>query len=245
MPQAQKSTISFEHLWHWANELAKAPTNKSSWVDLSQLHVALLNITPERKLQRETKDIIEELGIMLYISKKQKEVLKSFKRHASTLLDPEGFFRDGENLHVVMSDKVHEGREDKLIWNRFRAHAEEVLQEHEDHMEELEGLQRGAEHVNRNVSILVYYHSTYFDSDRKLCSARSSAHTQAAAGKRSSGVAGHSSWRRSCEAGKSHHDIHCHHDCLCKSDGILYMLAACLLIYCYSSHLPSWPPSSA
>ncbi|KAK0383951.1 hypothetical protein NLU13_8041 [Sarocladium strictum] len=183
---AQKSTISFQHLWHWANELAQAPTNKSTWVDLSQMHVALLNITPEGKLQRETKDIIEELGIMLYISRKQKEVLKAFKRHAGTLLDPQGTFRENESQVVPVtlpttsssrttfslddssstnstlqdSSRTTSSLEDLMkrrrwMWNGFRAHAGEVLQEHEDHMEELQGLERSAEHVNQNLEHLL------------------------------------------------------------------------------------------
>jgi hypothetical protein len=162
LTQAQQSTIAFEHLWYWADELAKAPAINPSLVDISHINIALLNITREGKLQRETKDIIEELGIMLYISKKQKEVLKSFKKHGAAMLDKDGEFKarlstepsamSSNPVTQHDSNKTADGRrteEGKWMW--FRANTDEVLQEHDDHLEELDGLQKSAEHVNKNV----------------------------------------------------------------------------------------------
>lgn len=130
---------------------------KHSDVDLKALHLALLNITPEGRLQRETKDIIDELGMMIYLIKQQREVLRRFKRHVEGLLDPKGKFKDGPPNHPQFSTANEEKRQstqnvphDK--WRKFRSISDEVLQESEDHLEELAGLQRSAEEVCRGVS---------------------------------------------------------------------------------------------
>lgn len=46
----------------------------------------------EGKLEHEIKDVVEELGIMLYIKKAEKEVLGSFVAHACRILNPENRF---------------------------------------------------------------------------------------------------------------------------------------------------------
>ncbi|KFA54065.1 hypothetical protein S40293_05549 [Stachybotrys chartarum IBT 40293] len=147
---AQKQTISSSHLWHWTNELAKASHKKSSLVDLTALHTALLNITQEGKLQRETKDIIEELDIMIHISRKQRELLKRFKKHAEILLDPQGTFKSG--LDPTTTKDTNEEYEQ---WKWFRGNAEEVLQEVEDHLDELSGLHKSAEDVCKSLDSLL------------------------------------------------------------------------------------------
>lgn len=93
--------------------------------------MALLNITPEGQLQTETKDIIEELQIMIHITKKQKEVLKRFKRHAENLLNSNWDFLE-----------------------TFRTNADRLLEETDERQGELEELHRNAEHVCKDVSIL-------------------------------------------------------------------------------------------
>lgn len=56
---------------------------------LSELHIPLLDINPEGKIEKEIKDIVEELGIMLYIKKAEKDVLGCFVDHACRILNPE------------------------------------------------------------------------------------------------------------------------------------------------------------
>ena len=161
--KAHKQTISSNHLWHWADELARASSKKSSTVDLSALHIALLNITPEGKLQRETKDIIEELDILIHTTRRQRELLKRFKKHGENLLDRNGAFKAGhwdwkpENSHSgsfaglqrLMSGNDQEQYEK---WKWFRTNAEEIILEVEDHLEELLGLHSSADAVCKSVS---------------------------------------------------------------------------------------------
>lgn len=179
--KAQKQTMYFHHLWYWAGELANASTKKSSLVDLSLLHTALLNITAEGQLQRETKDIIEELRIMIYIVRKQKEVIKRFKRHAEGLLDHDGCFkndgfndwRDSRNTLTTRMNEItqtdngeDESTESNFTrglpdngsdsqhgkWKTFRANADELLEDTDERLDELETLHRNAEDVCKDVS---------------------------------------------------------------------------------------------
>jgi hypothetical protein len=172
---AQKQIISSNHLRHWAEELASASNRKTSQIDLSALHIALLNITPEGRLQRETKDIIEELDIMIHIAKKQKEILRRFKKHAEALLDPDGRYRaeytrtqspktspqlTSSNTFPSLVSQASDWnkspddeRLEKLTW--FQANAEEVVLEVDDHLEELQGQHRSAEEVDKSLDSLL------------------------------------------------------------------------------------------
>lgn len=155
--QSQKHTISFDHFSHWADELARAASRKSALVDLSALHIALLNITPEVKLHRETKDVIEELGIMMHIVRKQKELLRRFIRNAESLLNPLDRFPLRSDEAKGMLEGEDEG-EDEVAkqqhyrWRWFCSNASAVLQASDSHLDELEGLQKSAEEVCKSVS---------------------------------------------------------------------------------------------
>jgi hypothetical protein len=88
--QTNKQTAAFDRLYGWTKEAAKVYRTKSK-IDpeaISDLHVPLLDIYPEGILQREIKDIIEELEIMLDINRTQKKVLKDFILHVEHILDP-------------------------------------------------------------------------------------------------------------------------------------------------------------
>lgn len=127
---------------------------------MPSLQRALLNITHEGKLQRETKDIIEELDIMIYLTKKQKEVLKRFKRHAENLLDKDSDTQsktkmkpiaepEGEGKYSFVTDYSRK----PPAWKQFRANADNVLEDTDDHLEELEALHRSAESVCKSVGL--------------------------------------------------------------------------------------------
>lgn len=52
----------------------------------------MLDINPEGKLQREIKDILEELDILLYVKRTQRTVLQDFIVHVEHILDPHGYY---------------------------------------------------------------------------------------------------------------------------------------------------------
>lgn len=125
--------------------------------NLSDLVIPLLNINKEGKLQREIKDIIDELDIMIYISTQQRDVMKNFKKEVTHILDPHGMWKDklttapitdsnGEDTRDDESKKLH----DDYFW--FVHTADELLGDVEDQIGELEGLKKSAESTSTSVS---------------------------------------------------------------------------------------------
>lgn len=84
-----KQTLAFERLWRWTKEARKVYRSRSA-ASGSQLHVPLLDIKPEGELEREIKDIVEELGIMIHIHKTQRYIFRQFVSNAEHILDPAG-----------------------------------------------------------------------------------------------------------------------------------------------------------
>lgn len=128
----------------------------------------LLDIHPEGKLQREVKDIIDELDIMIHVHKKQREVIKRFCKHVEHILDPDGRWKEGAVQHDRgTSRRAHsttenmekyikmEEKRDQLLW--FRMQSQELLAEVDDRLDELEGLKKGAESTAQSVSLTSYY----------------------------------------------------------------------------------------
>lgn len=83
-----QQTDAFERLWRWTERASKMYRRLPGGGVLSELHIPLLDIKPEGKLEKEIKDIVEELGIMAYIKKAEKDVLQSFVDNARQILNP-------------------------------------------------------------------------------------------------------------------------------------------------------------
>ncbi|ROV91209.1 hypothetical protein VMCG_09371 [Cytospora schulzeri] len=81
-----KQTISFQHLWDWIDKLSHLSSTRTINTDMSDIIIPLLDIRAEGRLQREIKDIIDELDIMIYINAQQKEVMKKFSKDVENLL---------------------------------------------------------------------------------------------------------------------------------------------------------------
>lgn len=177
-PQNNKSTIGFQHLWHWTEKAGKIYRSKMKHVEALDLHVPLLDIHPEGKLQREIKDIIDELDMMIHVIKKQKEVIKRFYKHVDHIFNPNGprqtsFGHAAEQRRKSRQswgslDDSQERRRDsafvsnenqtsddelrKQQFDSFHVQAQELLEEVGDRMEELEDLKRNAESTAQGVS---------------------------------------------------------------------------------------------
>jgi hypothetical protein len=111
--QTNKHTISFQHVWHWTQKASKVYRSKPEHNETSDLHVPLLDIHPEGKLQREVKDILDELDIMINITRRQRELIRRFCRHVENILDPDGRWRHGseDQSHGVVDDEEPTGDE--------------------------------------------------------------------------------------------------------------------------------------
>ncbi|KAI1851240.1 hypothetical protein JX266_003315 [Neoarthrinium moseri] len=101
-----KQTVAFEQLWRWTDEASKIYRSNTT---ASDLHVPLLDINPEGKLEREIKDIIEELDIILHVIKCHRDIIKKFISNAEHMLDPYGEY----------SSDRKKGLTSKHLWNQF------------------------------------------------------------------------------------------------------------------------------
>ncbi len=135
--------------------------------------MALLDIRAEGKLQREIKDILDELDIMLHIYKKQREVMRRFCKHVEHILDPERRWKEGapcgppmpppnattaqnqsdEKAQQQAIRKAEQAeRRDQLLW--FRLQSRELLADVDDRIDEIEGLRKAADSTAQSVSAL-------------------------------------------------------------------------------------------
>lgn len=88
-----KQAVAFDHLWVWTSKIVNL-ASPNPFSDITSFVFPLLNINPEGKLQREIKDIIDELDIMLLINRQQLAVIRKFVKHAEDILDAQGEWRD-------------------------------------------------------------------------------------------------------------------------------------------------------
>ncbi|KAJ0367756.1 hypothetical protein COL154_002977 [Colletotrichum chrysophilum] len=177
-------TVSFHHLWHWTKRASQLYVSKFKYEDASHLHPPLLNINPEGKLQREIKDIIDELDIMININNKQKEVIKRFTKHVENIYDSSGEWRDNSRspdddrdyrktassrasslerkLDESNEKEAKEVKEAKRIRERerqefiwFRKQAYDLISDVGDRVLELEGLRKSAESTAQGIKDLL------------------------------------------------------------------------------------------
>ena len=147
--------MAFDHLWIWTSKLANL-RYPNPFSDINALVFILLNVNPEGKLLREIKDVLDELDIMLWVSKRQQDVIQKFTKQAERILDPAGTWSNGKSPAVKPSEPDKESEEEEkrrvdFLW--FHTQAEELLCGIESHIGELTGLRNSAESTSASVSI--------------------------------------------------------------------------------------------
>ena len=91
------------------------------------MHIALLDINAEGKLHREIRDIIEEIDIMLYITRSQKDVLKSYVSQVEEIIDPLGKYQPRSTTRSWDKDRaVTEYTSDMTQQSSFSSRTEPV-----------------------------------------------------------------------------------------------------------------------
>lgn len=153
-----KQAVAFDHLWVWTSKIVNL-ASPNPLADITSFVFPLLNINPEGKLQREIKDIIDELDIMMLINRQQLTVIRTFVKHAEDILDPQGIWRDQkgsmfettEDVSTPDSDKkpasptmeeekakaaLFQKKKKDYLW--FKAQADEVISDIESHIDELD-----------------------------------------------------------------------------------------------------------
>lgn len=172
--QTNKQAIAFKHLWQLSERLTGIyQSGVEDKVDPA-LILALLNVTPEAELQREIRDIIDELDIILHIAKQQNDMITRFVKLASQIVDADvdKYTKDvdAQTTHKVphgdlgRSSSQKEKEEQQLLAHNatlklllqqqsaFKSHSEDLLSEIKDRIEELSGLKKSAESTAQNVS---------------------------------------------------------------------------------------------
>ncbi|KAK3906126.1 hypothetical protein C8A05DRAFT_12118 [Staphylotrichum tortipilum] len=153
-------TVSSQRFWNWASDASGAYHSKFKDPESVHMHRALLDIHTEGRLQRQIKDIIDELDMMLHVYKKQREVMRRFCRNVEQILDPEGRWKQGAMRDMDHHDQLDKQqaaelaelaeKREQLFW--FRSRSEELLSDVDDRIEELDGLRRGAETTSRSIN---------------------------------------------------------------------------------------------
>jgi hypothetical protein len=159
--QTHKQAVAFKHLWSLSERLtAIYQSDVEERVDPSiyqsdiedkvdpRIMLALLNVTPEAELQREIRDIIDELNIMLHIVGQQQEVIKRFARFAEDVLKTNPAKPHGQAAPSTPVD-VQDIVADQI--KSFEARRAGLLSEVEDRIKELEGLKASALSTAENV----------------------------------------------------------------------------------------------
>ncbi|KAF3019773.1 hypothetical protein E8E14_011476 [Neopestalotiopsis sp. 37M] len=170
-----KQMLAFERLWRWTKK-ARSIYKSRARPAASKLHVPLLDITPEGELEKEIKDILEELGIMIYVNNTHLEVLNQFIRHVKHILDPHtelagkdakvaasrqrlGVSRRASEANVltipVMDEKVSAEKQQKDTYDWFNINADETLTRVRDRIDQLQELQRIANDAATSVKDLL------------------------------------------------------------------------------------------
>ncbi|CZT00269.1 uncharacterized protein RCO7_08344 [Rhynchosporium graminicola] len=83
-----RQTIAYDHFWDTAQQVSNIYKSKDPVDDAEDKAKSLLDINPEGKLLRETKDILDELHIMINIKNKQHRVYKQFRKHIEHIFAP-------------------------------------------------------------------------------------------------------------------------------------------------------------
>lgn len=125
-----------------------------------ELLLALLNVTPEAELQREIRDIIDELDIILHIANQQKEMVTRFVKFAkqiteSDLTSQRDSTRALDDEFAAIPGHVQQSKETvKLLEQQqsaFNTHSDDLLSEIDDRIKELSALKTSAESTAENV----------------------------------------------------------------------------------------------
>jgi len=105
----------------------------------AEFPVFLLDSTPEGRLKREIQDIIEELDMMIHITKRQVAIIQEFLTHVEEFLGP-------ENQRGPPSQQRVEA------WLQFKKIHGRVLRTVQAALEELQMLQTTARNTSQAVS---------------------------------------------------------------------------------------------
>lgn len=148
--QTNKQAIAFQHLW----TLSENQTGDGENVDPALLR-ALLNVNLEAELQREIRDIIDELDIILHIVQQQQDMITRFVKFAEQIMELDiSSLKEQQSSTPENVDNADSTTLEALMQQKstFKIRADDILLEVEDRIKELKGLKSSAESTAQNVS---------------------------------------------------------------------------------------------
>ncbi len=147
MAKTDKQTHLFRDLWLWADraQTIYSSSNRLSVTDIHDIQHTVLDIHAEGKLQNEIKDIIEELDILVFITERQKTVVKKFIQNTRRIREKQrssntesGLFQRPK-MQDLDNHEWFETASSDLEWKVIR------------HVEELKMLKQSAEATSASV----------------------------------------------------------------------------------------------
>ncbi|KAI1324518.1 hypothetical protein F5Y16DRAFT_402372 [Xylariaceae sp. FL0255] len=145
-----KQTSAFNRLWNWTAE-ARNIFRSQGYINTTDLHVPLLDINPEGKLEREIEDIIEELDILLSIANIHKDIVQSFIDQAKHILDPTGQLSSKELASGLVQDDMTKAKN----WHSFHHRATDCQDRVDNHVKSLLALRTSAKNTADDVQNLL------------------------------------------------------------------------------------------
>ncbi|RYP20432.1 hypothetical protein DL765_002808 [Monosporascus sp. GIB2] len=158
---SNQQVILSRQLRHWSERANEIYRSNSKTFSTASLQVPLLDISLEGRLLRETKDVLEELDIMLHFMQTQRGIGDKFVKQVEHMLDPEAKWRDSFSSHDWTSGRrppppalarrpgtgpvsaEDERRRQQFNW--FRTNACDIMCRFVDRIDEVEDLKSAAE----------------------------------------------------------------------------------------------------
>lgn len=155
-------------------------------------------------MQREIRDIIDELGIIIHVVRQQEQVITKYTEQA---------------LEILENRPKDKPKDNTLQTELFKKRAKALICELEIQIKELEELKRNAESTAQNVSTLCTHRfgqaiirGVIPDNN----SGRRSDRPQAATSRHRAGVPGDEAGRGDDETGQGNHAFYHHDHCFCR-----------------------------
>ncbi|RYP08495.1 hypothetical protein DL765_008754 [Monosporascus sp. GIB2] len=137
----QKQSDQFEKLWDWINQSRKV--NRQERYD-PDLRAPTFDPGEEGELDKEVEDIVEELEMMISISKTHLEICEKFIKQARKMLEP----GDSEDLNAkAANDRFSSDSKDlnaKAAYDQFSSNSDQLTFNVKDRISYLEELLRNA-----------------------------------------------------------------------------------------------------
>ncbi|KAK1773784.1 hypothetical protein QBC45DRAFT_455261 [Copromyces sp. CBS 386.78] len=160
----KQHAVMFGHLRHWLSRASLIYRDRSKFVDLSVLHLPLLDNTDEEKLQQELREAMDDLDVMIDIHDQQKDIIRRFCQYAENNLSKEKeklqrFQDQSKHLIYKLSNQLNELQRLRK-WAQSTAEAMDDLMSQKQHQASLvqawESVRQANETTSQGRAIMMF-----------------------------------------------------------------------------------------